>query len=58
MKKINSLEDLRELLINLGARREKLKGLTFLELDCGPESKTKNEVNKREEKNEKIQSIK
>lgn len=55
---INSMEELRALLLGLGAKEEKLDGFTFLELDCGPGSKTKNEVHKREEKNEKIQSIK
>jgi hypothetical protein len=58
MKKINSFEDLRGLMLSLGAKEEKLDGITFLELDCGPGSKTKNEVNEREVKNEKIQSIK
>jgi len=58
MKKTNQFEDLRGLMLSLGAKEEKLDGFTFLELDCGPGSKTKNEVHKREEKNEKIQSIK
>jgi hypothetical protein len=45
---INSMEELRALLLGLGAKEEKLDGFTFLELDCGPGSKTKNEVNERE----------
>ena len=55
---INSMEELRALLLGLGAKEEKLDGFTFLELDCGHGSKIKNEVNEREAKNEKIQSIK
>jgi hypothetical protein len=58
MKKTNSLEELRGLMLSLGAKENKLDGFTFLDLDCGPGSKTKNEVNKPEVKNEKIQSIK
>jgi hypothetical protein len=58
MKKINSLDELRGLMLSLGAKEEKLEGFTFLELDCGPGSKIKNEENEREAKNEKIQSIK
>ena len=58
MKKINSLDELRGLMLSLGAKEDKLDGFTFLELDCGPGIKIKNEVNEREAKNEKIQSIK
>jgi hypothetical protein len=53
MKKINSLDELRGLMLSLGAKEDKLDGFTFLELDCGPGSKIKNEVNEREEKMKK-----
>ena len=57
MKKINSFEELRGLMLSLGAKEEKLEGFTFLELECG-EKKSNQHRAQADEQKEKAQACK